>query len=286
MQILAATDFSDRADRAIRRAALLASGFSANLILTHVVEGSQPENFVRAMRDLAATELGATAESIAQSYGIAPDVRIVDGDAFDAIVSLARDCSADLIVLGTHRRALLKDVFVGTTVERVVRACVAPVLVTNVDEPSSYKSVLVAVDFSDCSAEALVAARRLGFLAATRVTIIHISNPSDVVQSGIPAEEVAARVSAGALKSSQALARFLGALDLDDVEYSMRVRPDEGPPGMAIKEVAEELGADLVVIGTQGRNRAIRTLLGSVTDDLLKTLAADTLVIPCRRASL
>jgi nucleotide-binding universal stress UspA family protein len=82
------------------------------------------------------------------------------------------------------------------------------------------------------------------------------------------------------LRSGQALSQFLSTLDLEDVGYSMRVRPHEGPPAMAIKEIAEEIGADLVVVGTQGRNRALKTLLGSVTDDLLKTLAADTLVVP------
>jgi nucleotide-binding universal stress UspA family protein len=50
---------------------------------------------------------------------------------------------------------------------------------------------------------------------------------------------------------------------------------------MGIRQVAAELDADLVVVGRRGRNRAARMLLGSVTDDLLRTLSVDTLIMPC-----
>jgi nucleotide-binding universal stress UspA family protein len=50
---------------------------------------------------------------------------------------------------------------------------------------------------------------------------------------------------------------------------------------MCIKAVADELNADLVIFGTRGKNRAMKVLLGSVADDLLKTLSVDVLVVPC-----
>ena len=67
--------------------------------------------------------------------------------------------------------------------------------------------------------------------------------------------------------------------DLDDVEYSVRVRPYEGPPGMAIKEIVEEMGADLVVVGTHGRRGIGRVLLGSGAEDVIRQAPVPVLVI-------
>lgn len=41
-RIVAATDFSSRSDRAVRRAGLLAREFDAQLTLLHVVDDDQP----------------------------------------------------------------------------------------------------------------------------------------------------------------------------------------------------------------------------------------------------
>jgi universal stress protein E len=280
-QILVATDFSERGERAIRRAALLASEFSADLILAHVVEGNQPDHLVRGMEGLAITELDATARALKKSHGIACSARVTRGDAFDAIVAMSKDSAAHLIVMGSHRKELLKDVFIGTTLERVVRTQAAPVLVVNSDSLSRYRSVLAAIDFSDCSGQALATARALGLLAGARVTIVHISNPSEHVRTGMPESDVGAEIAAGSMRASRELMRFVSGLDLRDLDYSLRVRPVDGPPGMGIAGVAAELGTHLAIVGTQGRNRAIKMLLGSVTDDLLKTLGSDILVVPC-----
>ena len=47
MQILAATDFSTRSNRALRQAGLLAQPGSAQLHIVHVVDDDQPEELVR-----------------------------------------------------------------------------------------------------------------------------------------------------------------------------------------------------------------------------------------------
>jgi universal stress protein E len=44
---------------------------------------------------------------------------------------MAADINTDLIVMGAHRKQFLRDVFVGTTVERVIRTGPYPVLMVN-----------------------------------------------------------------------------------------------------------------------------------------------------------
>jgi nucleotide-binding universal stress UspA family protein len=280
-RILVATDFSDRSDRAVRRAALLASAFSAELVLAHVVDDGQPEHLVRAVEKLALDELDTTAGALTKLHAIACTVRVLRGDISEGIVGLANDIAVDLVVMGTHRKSLLKDVLTGTTLERVARASPSPVLVVSAGRLSPYAGVLIAVDFSECSGNAIETARALGLLVGARVTVLHISDPSDAIKPASSHEESGAQVAAGALKTSLELTRFLGTLDVGDIAYSTRVRPVDGPPALGIRQVAAELDADLVVVGRRGRNRAARMLLGSVTDDLLRTLSVDTLIMPC-----
>lgn len=280
MRIVGATDFSGRGDLAVRRAAMLASTISAELMLAHVVEGDQPEHLLWAMESLASNELEATARTAQDSYGIACTARVVRGDAFDAIATLARDVAADLIVMGTHRRNPVKDLFVGTTLERVLRTQTTPVLVASAEDPAGYRTVLAAVDFSECSGHALKVASRLNLLRGIGVTILHVSDPSDSVEPGSSARDIDTRIAADALDAGQKLTHFVQSLGLDDVQYSVRVRPCEGPPAPCIGAVAHEVSADLVILGARGRNQAMKLLLGSVTNDLLKTLNVDVLVVP------
>ena len=65
--------------------------------------------------------------------------------------------------MGAHRKQLLRDIFVGTTIERVVRTGPCPVLMVNNEAAHSYSRVLAAVDMSDISAHAVQSARALGF---------------------------------------------------------------------------------------------------------------------------
>jgi nucleotide-binding universal stress UspA family protein len=52
-----------------------------------------------------------------------------------------------------------------------------------------------------------------------------------------------------------------------------------GDAGRAITEAAAELNADLIVVGTRGRNRMLRLLLGSVSDAVVRRAPCDVLVV-------
>ena len=137
MQILVATDFSTRSQRALRRAGLLARERSAKLTLVHVVEDDQPRTLIELERREASKFLDEQIHSLDELRGVRCSFLLGSGAAFDGILQTAKICSADLIVMGSHRRQLLRDVFVGTTVERVIRSGIYPVLMVNnaVDHP-------------------------------------------------------------------------------------------------------------------------------------------------------
>ena len=62
----------------------------------------------------------------------------------------------DLIIMGMHSKAKFRDLFVGTTVERVVRKGVLwPVLIVKNKPTGPYKNIVAAIDFAPGSKSAL-----------------------------------------------------------------------------------------------------------------------------------
>ncbi|HXG27175.1 MAG TPA: universal stress protein [Candidatus Binatia bacterium] len=53
----------------------------------------------------------------------------------------------------------------------------------------------------------------------------------------------------------------------------------EGEPGPSIVEAAEAEGADLVVVGSHGRNRVERFVLGSVSDHVVRNAHCPVLIV-------
>jgi nucleotide-binding universal stress UspA family protein len=172
-KILVATDLSSRAARACDRALLLAESHKASVVLLHVVDEDLPEAIVENELRQARDYLMDTHSSRADSLGVVLEIRAIAGAAHEAIPETARRGAADLVVLGAHRRRLLRDIFVGTTAERVIRSSTSPVLMVNRAPEGRYRSVVAGVDFSPTSCRALVTAKNLGLLEEVRLAVVH-----------------------------------------------------------------------------------------------------------------
>ncbi|MFC6737062.1 universal stress protein, partial [Halolamina salina] len=55
-----------------------------------------------------------------------------------------------------------------------------------------------------------------------------------------------------------------------------------GQPALAIRDAIDELGADLVVMGSHGRSGISRALLGSVAEKVLRKTKIPVLVVDAR----
>ena len=140
--ILVATDFSERSDRALRRASLLARQRNARLTLLHVVDDDQPQTIVKAEQQEAAALLEQTAATLQQHDALQCQTRLVLGSPFAGITSVAASIKPDLLVIGSHRRQILREVFVGTTAERTIRTAVCPVLMVNASPTTNYQHIM------------------------------------------------------------------------------------------------------------------------------------------------
>jgi universal stress protein E len=177
MRILAATDFSTRSHRALRRAGQLARARAAELVIVHVVDDDQPQRLVEMETHESERMLAELVSAVPEMGDVSCHPMVVSGDPFDAIVRTAASQKIDLIVMGAHRKQLLRDIFVGTTIERVIRTGHHPVLMVNNEVSAPYGVVLTPVDLSVASTKAIRAAQTAGLIDGMRVEILYAFQP-------------------------------------------------------------------------------------------------------------
>lgn len=135
------------------------------------------------------------------------------------------------------------------------------------------KTILIATDFGSLGQQAV----RVGFELAAKVDgkvhLVHVFTLQDSPESGALARDAlrdAELMAAGKLRAVADVYRDSGQLG--------EVLTRQGDPASMILLTAEELSADIIVLGTHGRRGLPRLLLGSTAESVLR-LATCTVVI-------
>jgi nucleotide-binding universal stress UspA family protein len=281
MKILAATDFSTRSNRALRQAGLLAQSGGTSLHIVHVVDDDQPKELVHIEKREAERLLGEQVESAPELHGTQAHTIVVAGDPFDGILRTAKEIQPDLLVLGSHRKQLLRDIFIGTTVERVIRKGSYPVLVVNHEAQRRYERVVAPVDMSDASANALRAALSIGLIDDKGATLLHAFDAPDKGKMAVGDSNRASidsYVAGERQRAMDEIATFLVAKNLKHIPWSFHLEDDT--PMEAISRAVSQMRPDLLVMGTHGHSSLVKVLMGSVTEEALHSLNVDILAVP------
>ena len=242
MQILAATDFSTRSNRAIRQAALLAQAQDAQLHLLHVVDDDQPEELVVMERREAERVLLEQMGSMSELRGVQCRPMVVAGDPFDGILRAAAGIRADLVVMGSHRKHLLLDIFVGTTIERVIRKGSLPVLMVNKEAQRHYEKVVVPLEMSEISVDALKVALTIGLIGDKGATLLHAFWPlakGKMFIAGADQPSIDEYVASERQNAMDEFATFLVSNDLGGGGWPLRV--EEGGTMEVISRTVAEI---------------------------------------------
>lgn len=205
---------------------------------------------------------------------------VTRGDPFDGILRTAAEIRADLIVMGPHRKQLLLDIFTGTTIERVIRKNVFPVLMVNHEAQRAYNNVVAPIDISGASANALRVAVSTGLIGDEGATLLHgflALGKRKMFVAGSDQRSIDNYVASERRRIMQKLESFLAANGFNR-QWSLRV--DEGEPVDVISRVVAEMRPDLLVMGTRGRSRLLKAFIGSVTEAALRSLNVDILAVP------
>jgi len=284
--IVAATDFSVPAGRAVRRAALIAKACHAELHLLHVVHplalypgpDIRPAEATRndeAAAKVARTRLEELAATLHAQFGIETHATTRIGRAHGEIADYARAVEAGLVVAGARGENSLLDLLLGSTAARVLRAAACPVLIVKLQtQPAPYRDALVALDFSPGFAAMPALCRAVA--PDARIELLHVYDTAldgRMREAGLDAafaEDYRRR----------ALAEAETRLQAAQPEGACSRHVTAGYPAAAIVERAASLRAELVVLGRSGKSGMQEFLLGSVAKDVANAADCDVLVLP------
>lgn len=279
--LLVATDLSARSDRAVQRAALLAKRFGCEWTLLHVIDDDQPSRLVERQRADAVELLESRVEGLALIAGQRPRVLVEPGAVEKTINEIAIGTGSELLVLGMPRRGLLREIFLGTSAERIIRSSRLPVLRVAGGGDDEYRTAMLAADMSGSCANAIQTARELGLLEGCTLHAVHVFEAfakGEILMSAAEASIVSTATREARLQTEAELSTFLGEQHLDLPPAQVHI--EEGFSVVQLKRAVERLDPDLLVIGTHGRTGLKKMLIGSVAETLLGEVERDILCVP------
>jgi nucleotide-binding universal stress UspA family protein len=287
-RVLCATDFSDHSERALAHAAALTAAYGARLTVQHVsvnrpVRDLQPTQLTEVERRRLELELRRLTASVPAT--VAVDVRVDEaGDAHGAILTLARELNADLLVVGSHGRSGFERLWLGSVTEKLLRKSPCPVLVVPRGDSASARPehpgrVLCPVDFSEASIRALQYAAHVAEASGAELTVLNVIEVppelhADPSRTGIDVDKVRAEAHAESLRQLHCWTRkYVRAT------VPVHALTREGAAYRAILQAASARAADLIVMGVHGRGAIDRFVFGSNTARVARGAACPVLVV-------
>lgn len=275
-RILLAVDFSDAGSSAQREAALLARTFGAEVVLAHAAETRPDDPEAPAVRRQAVRLLERIARELeGDGVRVVHPAKVALGQPpAVALVAWLGERPHDLAVLGAGAKTTADRVLLGSTAERVVREAPCPVWLTRpARDHAEVRRILCAVDGAHPAAEPLAAAAALARTFVAELCLLNVLPSVDEGPFGSrrTVQEASARSAAG----------FEGAvrrIDLHGIEHAIVER--RGKPAVEIVAAAEELGTDLLVLGSGGRSGLARLVRGNTAEKVLRQVPCSMLTVP------
>lgn len=279
--LLVGTDFSTRSDRALRRATSLARQEKYELLIVHVVKNDEPESLVKQKHSRAADLLDRLEQSFATTEDVNCRTELHIGNVPDQLIFAARASGAELMLVGPHRRIFLRDQFLPTTAEIIIRNSAIPLIVANAAPTGPYLRVMLPTDLGEKSRVSIMAALDMSFVEKTDVVFFHAFDSE--------ASSILGRTMAGAVEQElyrQSLADH-AQLNLEKYLKDLQcprghrlICESSGLVANDIVRVAADVKVDLIVLTRSIQGAVSRAVLGSNTDAVLRKAKRDLLVIP------
>ncbi|HEX9611726.1 MAG TPA: universal stress protein [Gemmatimonadales bacterium] len=131
-RVLAAVDLSPAARPTLKQAQRLATLFGAELRILHVVEPIRFPTIVPLSKDEAAFARASEVEfdRMVERVGLPSAMRVVRrGEAADTVAAEAREWGADLVVVGSHGKAWVERLLIGSATEALLNRLPAALVV-------------------------------------------------------------------------------------------------------------------------------------------------------------
>ena len=283
-RIIVGQSFFPDGDIAVQAATVLAERAGAALYLLHVVEPYHfyermrfPTVSVETMLDEIVVKMRAQLQELAQRPEFSRlhiETEVRRGKPFVEIIRACREWNGDLIVVGASPRGAGR--LLGSNGERLLRQSPVPVLIAKRALPRGPLTVLIPTDFSACSKQAAEEALTLVRSSAGRAIFLHVLTLPSLYPDAYGTSPAALPPLTPA-EIEPDWQQFLGDLPLEGITWEKQTC--EGRAAPTIADAADEIAADLVVIGTHGRTGLALVFLGSVAEEVLRTTKCSVLTV-------
>ncbi len=287
--LLIPIDLTAVSDRVLGRVALLPLARKARLTLLHVVPSGLPAWTQRRAKRDAIKALTAEARHLARSLprdvSIKPVVTV--GTAAAKITAYGTTTNAEMIIMGRGGSRTLRETFLGSTAERVIRRTGLPVLVVRLPPRAPYRRPALAVDLDEAAGTAGAQLLKVIPAPRPRMTVIHAYEElyGGRVYASLSKDDAEEYRESNRIKATRKVDTLLDTIvahtNLPPMDLPVwKTHVLLGSPKFIIPRVVKRAETDLLVMGTQGRSGLSYVFLGTIAGDVLRTVSCDVLVVP------
>ncbi|MGB0891847.1 MAG: universal stress protein [Flavobacteriaceae bacterium] len=262
-KIIVPVDFSQHSEFALKAAALLAKKEKAEIYVLHMLDmidnsvneslNYQYEKTVFLLK-LAEKKFKAFLD---KDYlkGITVNPIIKHFKVFSEVNEIAKEENADLIIMGSHGASGLKEFFVGSNTEKVIRFSDIPVLVIkNELTDLAFDNIVFPTDFSDELVNTYVQAKQVVKTFNGKLHLLYVNTPYDNFKTSAEMENMCVNF----LNKAEGNSNML-----NEINFISDRTIEKG-----ILNFSNSVGADLIAISTHGRKGLSHVFKGSLSEDI------------------
>ncbi|MFD0796352.1 universal stress protein [Maribacter chungangensis] len=257
--IVVPVDFSSQSEYAFKVAASIAKKHGATLYALHMLELSEAlissNEGVQMQHTVFLIRLAEKRLKEFLDKPFLKDVKVVPiikhFKVFSEINNVAKEHNADLIVMGSHGSEGLKEIFVGSNTQKVVRHSDIPVLVIKEEIDDFNPSQMVfACDLKDENIHAFQRAKYIAEIFSAELRLVYVNTPGDAF-----------------LSTSEIQEKIVAFCDKVGFELLIAIYNDYSVENGVLNFGADS-GADIIGIPTHGRKGLSHFFLGSIGEDV------------------
>ncbi len=263
-KLLIPVDFSETSEVAVDFGLQLAAVLGYEVMLHHALNLVEDDNRFysvsadRTRRDVYDENMIEKQERKVENFyrkwntkNVNTTIHLTIGTLLDDIQELVKLYDVKLVVMGTKGASGLKELFVGSNAEKIVRHLHCPVIATHGHaNPATIKRILVPVDLDNLLPSFLIEMRHLYELFEAEMEFVWVHSPAHPEPLNELVDEFEHMLRAYQIPGSFAIVR-------------------DALPHAGILTYANEMEADMIAMATHHRSGVAHLFLGSVTEDVL-----------------
>ncbi|MEX0967860.1 MAG: universal stress protein [Bacteroidia bacterium] len=280
-KILVPTDFSECANYAVRFAGTLARKLNAKIYLLHVIDvlgieesteegrwateqregGSGMVPFKIALMKKTKTQMEETISTYLEGVEVEDEIEM--GNASRHILIAMEKYKPDLVVMGTHGTSGFDEELIGTHAERVARKSAVPLLAIKHPVEREIRKLLFASNFDEKETpEVFHKVEKLAKDLGADIHLVKVVTPS---------------LFSGTKETRSQIRKFLDKAGASEYPFSLF---NDTSTEKGIVHFADEIDADMVVLGTHGRSGFSQLFKSSVAEGLINHSFIPVLSVP------